>query len=313
MDRLDLFPPIAARNLRREHIFAGMLLLATSACRQAVVPLPTPTLSKEEQSASSPTSAPAPEAQPTAPSLGQVPYAVAWAGDGGPLAVRQPAGITSMAVASLAADQRGLTATGKTTQMGSSTWVEINLPEGGKGWIREWNLTEDVPSATFCEDVRVADLANQFIVAVTERDGGKLSALVSPRRGLIIRHDWWNPEVNLGYSSVSGFFLDPTPITWGINRDSELAINGTIRDVILPQLEEVFAIAPELTCNTLGVGSTARDAMWPSDYSNVNYISFYRAAPEPGSQLNWRTWALGFEYLDGQPYLTLLVQYRGEI
>jgi hypothetical protein len=53
--------------------------------------------------------------------------------------------------------------------------------------------------------------------------------------------------------------------------------------------------------------------MWPSEYSNMNYISFHRAAPEPGSQLNWRTWALGIEYLDGQPYLALLVQYRGEI
>lgn len=306
------FPQARSWHLRTDQGLI-VVLLAMSACREAVVPLPTPTLSEQEQSASSPTSAPLTVTQPTAISSGQVPYAVAWVGDGGPLAVRQPAGITSMAVAALAADQRGLTTTGKTTQMGSSTWVEINLPEGGKGWIREWNLTEDVPSSAFCGDARVADLANQFIIAVKERDGTKLSAIVSPKRGLIIRHDWWNPEVNIGYSSVSGFFLDPTPITWGINRDSELVIDGTIREVILPQLEDVFAIAPELTCNALGAGSTARDATWPSDYSNLNYISFYRAAPDPGSQLNWRTWALGFEYLNGQPYLTLLIQYRGEI
>lgn len=100
---------------------------------------------------------------------------------------------------------------------------------------------------------------------------------------------------------------------WGVNRDSELEIDGTFRAVILPQLEDVFSIAPELNCNKLGAGSTAQDAIWPSEYSNMNYLSFYRAAPVPGSQLNWRTWVLGIEYLDGQPYIALLVQYRGEI
>lgn len=313
IDKLGPFSRIMHWNFRGQSVFTLMLLLTLSACRQSVVPLPAPTLPRVVPSAPSSTTAPVTEPQPTVINLAQVPYALAWVSDIEPLAVRQPAGITSMAVASLASDQRGLTITGKTTLMGSSTWVEINLPEGGKGWIRDWNLTEDVPSSTFCEDIRIADLANQFIVAIRERDGGKLSELVSPKRGLIIRHDWWNPEVNLAYSSVPGFFLDPTPINWGVNRDSELEIDGTIREVILPQLEDVFSIAPELNCNKLGAGSTARDAMWPSDYSNLNYISFYRAAPDPGSQLNWRTWALGIEYLEGQPYLTLLIQYRGEI
>lgn len=284
-----------------------------SACRESVVPVPTPTSPEGEQSEPPPTDAPVIEAQPTSIILAQVPYAVAWVHEDEPLTVRQPAGITSMAVASLASDQRGLTATGKTTQMGSSTWVEIDLPAGGKGWINGWNLTEDVPGSSFCEDARISELANQFIIAVQERDGGALARMVSPKHGLTIRHDWWNPEVNFSFSSVSGLFLDPSPTTWGVNRDSELTIDGTFREVILPQLEGVFSIAPELNCNKLGAGSTAQDAIWPSEYSNMNYISFYRAAPEPGSQLNWRTWALGIEYLDGQPYIALLVQYRGEL
>lgn len=249
----------------------------------------------------------------TAINLVQVPYAVAWVPELEPLTVRQPAGITSMAVASLASDQRGLTVTGKTTQMGSSTWVEINLPEGGKGWVNDWNLTEDVLGSTFCADLRIPELANQFILAIKERDGGKLSELVSPKRGLIIRHDWWNPEINIGFSSVPSLFLDPSPLAWGVNRDSELAIEGTFQEVILPLLEDVFSVAPEFHCSELGVGSTAQDAIWPTDYSNINYMSFHRAAPEPGSQLNWRTWALGIEYLDGEPFLALLILYRGEI
>ncbi len=289
------------------------LLMLLTACRQSVVPLPTPSVSPVEDTVPTPTDTPAIVPEPTAIQSAQVSYAVAWVPELEPLAVRQPAGITSMEVASLASDQRGLTVTGKTTQLGSSTWVEINLPEGGKGWVSGWNITEDVTGSSFCADPRVPELANQFILALKERDGGKLSNLVSPKRGLIIRHDWWNPEVNIGFSSVPGLFLDPSPRTWGVNRDSELTINGTFREVILTQLEDVFSIAPEFHCSELGVGSTAQDAIWPSEYSNMNYISFHRAAPEPGSQLNWRTWALGIEYLDGVPYLAILIQYRGEI
>jgi hypothetical protein len=307
----DRLHQISLRTLWMLGPLASLVLL--SACRQSVVPLPTPSAPPVEGSAPSPTDAPAIEPEPTAIHLAEVPYAVAWVLEIEPLAVRQPAGITSMAVASLASDQRGLTVTGKTTQMGSSTWVEINLPEGGKGWVNGWNITEDVLGSSFCADPRVPELANQFILAVKERDGGKLSDLVSPKRGLIVRHDWWNPEVNIGFSSVPGLFLDPSPQIWGVNRDSELTIDGTFREVMLPQLEDVFSVAPEFHCGELGVGSTAQDAIWPSEYANMNYISFHRAAPEPGSQLNWRTWALGIEYLDGVPYLALLVQYRGEI
>ncbi|MFQ5944500.1 MAG: hypothetical protein ACE5JF_13210, partial [Anaerolineales bacterium] len=193
-------------------------MLVVSACRQSSVPLPTQPLPPVEELEPPPTVAPTVEPKPTRVSLAQVAYAVAWVPDGEPLAVRQPAGITSMAVANLAFDQRGLTVTGKTTQMGSSTWVEINLPEGGKGWINGWNLTEDFPSSSFCDDARVSELANQFIVAIQNQDGEKLSQLVSPKRGLILRHDWWNPEVRVGFSSVPGLFLDPSPVTWGVNR-----------------------------------------------------------------------------------------------
>ena len=301
------------RLILGEITLALLPILALNACRQSVVPVPSATSPQATESEPPPTNAPVTEPQATTASLVQVSYALAWVVEGEPLAVRQPAGITSMAVASLASDQRGLTVTGKTTQMGSSTWVEINLPEGGKGWINGWNLTEDVRGSFFCEDARIPELVNQFIVAVQERDGGKISQLVSPKRGLIIRHDWWNPEINVGFSSVAGLFLDPASMRWGVNRDSELEIDGTFREVILPQLEDVFSIAPELHCNEIGAGNTGLDAIWPSEYSNMNYISFYRAAPEPGSQLNWRTWALGIEYLDGLPYLVLLVQYRGEI
>jgi hypothetical protein len=59
-------------------------------------------------------------------------------------------------------------------------------------------------------------------------------------------------------------------------------------------------------------GSSSEASEWPRQYTNLNLLSFHRAAPSALS-LNWRTWAFGFEYVDGAPYVAVMVQYRGEI
>jgi hypothetical protein len=286
-------------------------VLSLTACRQSLVPLPTP--SQEIVATLKPTGESSPVPQPTIQTSPEYSYAVVWVPSESPLQVRQPAGITSMEVDSLASDQRGIALTGKMTQLGSSTWVEIFRPQGSSGWVNGWNLTEDVDAETFCSDPRVPDLANRFILALQDRNGVQLAQMASPKRGLIIRHDWWNPEVQFDIATVSAIFQNPANLIWGVNRDSEQPIDGSFRDVILPSLEDVFSIAPEMQCNGLGVGSTAQEAIWPSEFTNLNYLSFHRPAPQPGNALNWRTWALGIEYVAGQPYIAIAIQYRGEI
>lgn len=284
------------------------------ACRQSMVPLPTAT---RESATLAPTAGATAEAtatpQPTSVTSTEYIYAVVWVPSDDPLPVRQPAGISSMAVDQLAADQRGLGVTGKLTRLGSSTWVEIFRPQGSTGWVNGWNLTEDVAPGAFCADPRVADLANRFILAVQSRNGVQLAQLASPKRGLIVRHDWWNPEVQFDLATISTLFQDPAALNWGVNRDSEQAITGSFREVILPSLDDVFSVAPEMQCNSLGVGNTAQEAEWPSEFTNLNFLSFHRPAPQPGNALNWRTWALGIEYVEGRPYLAIAIQYRGEI
>lgn len=282
-------------------------------CRQSLVPAATATApATDEPTATTPVE-PTTTPQPTLQTSTEFAYAVLGAAADTPLQARQPAGITSMAVGSLAADQRGIAITGRSTKLGSSTWVEILLPQGGTGWVNAWNLTEDVSPTGFCEDPRVPDLINRFILAIQQRDGAQLSQLVSPRRGLVVRYDWWNPEVIFGPAEVSLIFQDPVARIWGVNRDSQQPISGPFREVILPRLDDVFSVAPEQACNQLGAGTTAVEAEWPAEYTNLNYLSYYRPAPTPGNALNWRTWALGIEFVEGQPYLAYLVQYRGEI
>lgn len=305
------------RALARSRAAFGLLgVLLLVGCRQSLVPAPTLTGpgTAEATHTPSPTATEALETpQPTLETSTEFAYAVVWTPADSPLQARQPAGITSMAVGSLAADQRGIALTGRSTQLGSSTWLEILLPQGGAGWVNGWNLTEDVAPGPFCDDPRVPDLINRFIVAVHGRDGAQLAQLVSPRRGLIVRHDWWNPEVVFEPAEVSLIFQDPVARVWGVNRDSEQVISGAFREVILPRMEDVFSVAPEQSCNQLVVGTSAQAAQWPSEYTNLNYLSYHRPAPAPGNALNWRSWALGIEYVDGQPFLAVAVQYRGEI
>ena len=52
--------------------------------------------------------------------------------------------------------------------------------------------------------------------------------------------------------------------------------------------------------------------MLPFEYGNFNYVALYRAA-DSGDEFNWRTWAVGIEYVRGQPLLVFLVQNAWEI
>jgi hypothetical protein len=290
---------------------AAAVALLLSACTRTSVPIPTGA------------SAPAPTPQPPQPTpepiiaiiqpFTEPTYAVAWVPQEQTLVVRQPAGLSSVGVDSFPADQGGIRLTGKTTLLGSSQWVEVYRNDGGTGWVNGWNLTEEVSPEAFCDDLRVLDLLARLTQALTIRAGDRLAELVSPGRGLIVRHDAWNPEVHFEPAAVRDLFEDTSQYDWGIVRDSQVPILGTFSEIILPKLETVLNAAPEVSCNLLGVGSSAREPAWPSEYQNLNFYSFYRRAPEPGNRLNWHTWAVGVEYVAGQPYVAVLVHFQGEI
>ena len=292
-------------------LHAGAVALFLCACTRTSVPIPSETSAPATPTQRSPQPTPEPiiAIQPFA----EPTYAVAWVPQGEALVVRQPAGLSSVGVDSFPADQGGIRLTGKTTLLGSSQWVEVYRNDGGTGWVNGWNLTEDVSPEVFCDDLRVLDLLARLTQALTIRAGDGLAELVSPGRGLIVRHDAWNPEVHFEAGAVRDLFKDTSYYDWGIVRDSQVPILGTFSEIILPKLDTVLNAAPQVSCNLLGVGSSAREPAWPTEYQNLNFYSFYRRAPEPGNRLNWHTWAVGIEYVGGQPYVAVLVHFQGEI
>ncbi len=240
-------------------------------------------------------------------------YAVVGILEGDVLALRNPAGITGSIIKELAYDARGITATGNVANLGSSIWMEILTSDGSRGWVNSLNMTEDVSQEQFCQDARALLILDRSLHSIQNQDGDLLSQLVNPRRGLIIRHDWWNPEVIVPADSVSGIFDDLSEMEWGLLSGGEFKILGSFEDIILPLLEDAVLDSPVPVCGELPSGTTSRPAIWPKEYTSYNFFAIYRPAPEGGNNFDWRTWAFIFEYIDGQPFLTSIIHFHGDV
>lgn len=235
--------------------------------------------------------------------------------EGDVLNVRSGAGINNNIIDTLPPHATGITMTGNRQKVGDSLWVEVKTPSQSTGWVNAHFLTAFVDSQDFCNDPRIARLLSGFADAMNSRDGAALARLISPTHGLTVRLNWWNPEVNMrGQNQIAGLFSDPTSYDWGIQDGSGLPIQGAFNAEVLPWLDDVLSTNFSQHCNDLtnGSGNSAGHKIWPFEYQNINYVALYRAA-QPGDELNWRTWAVGITYHQGQPYIAFLVQYHWEI
>jgi hypothetical protein len=239
----------------------------------------------------------------------QFPYAVFGIPDGAALVVRQVAGVSGGEVGELPARQRGLILTGDATRLGSSLWVEVGLPSGGKGWVPSGSLTQDVPPDAFCSDPRVPTLLDAFRRAIAERDGAALQAMASPRRGLVVRYDWRNPEVAFRPEAIAELLTSNQGYDWGTQLSGG-AIRGAFSELILPRLDRIAQGQPQEACDDILAGPSLRETRWPSEYQNLNYYALFAPADPGQSEYAWTTWLVGVEYLDNQPYLSHLVQLR---
>lgn len=276
-----------------------------------------------------PTLPPSPSSMPVSPALATPPvqgnkerstapyFAVIGVGEGDMLNVRSGPGVGNEIIDTLPPNAAGIALASGHQIMGEATWVSIGLPSGGTGWVNAQYLAEEVSKEKFCSDPRVIELSEKFVKAVEALDGVALSDLVSPVHGLTIRHEWWNPEVSFRHSEeVSDLFTTSTAYDWGIQDGSGFPIQGPFKEVVLPELLDVFTADYSTHCNTLEIGvatgGTAGIVGWPFEYAKVNFLALYRAAA-PGDELNWRTWVVGVVYVRGEPHVAFLVGYHWEI
>ncbi len=290
------------------HLLLASLLGAVTACTRSSIPIPNPTSTPP---VISPTVTTRLSPEPTEPVIeGPLRYAVVWVAVGDVLRIRETAGITGTVVAELFPTQVGLERTGNTTRLGSSIWFEMRTPSGQLGWVRSWNVTEYVSENEFCRDGRVTELLDEFQRAVAEEDGEALKTLLSPKRGLVVRLDPWNPEVQIGLDEAATAFSDSRLRDWGTRFAGETVIRGSFSELVAASLGQTLTEAVAPTCNELTLGPQAADRAWPAEYTHVNFYSYTIGPEVTGNPNDWRTWVVGVEYVDGRPYVALLMQFR---
>ncbi len=244
-------------------------------------------------------------------------YAVIQLGEADLLNVRVEPGLSGHVLLTLPPQQRGLKSTGRVEVVDEVRWAEINLPDGGTGWVSQQFLTEQVEGDVFCQSSEVSALLDRFVASVKDRDSEALPALVSPAHGLTIYHNVWNPPVSFDRPEVlQKLYISTVDYDWGLQEGSGSPLVGPFKDLVFPKLQDVMSFPHTRQCNVLekgvSAGNTSGQVYWPPEYANLNYVALYRAAPA-SQEMNWRTWVVGVEYVAGVPYIAVLMQFYWEI
>ena len=228
------------------------------------------------------------------------------------LNIRSGPGVENTVVGTLPYNQSGLTRTGKTSSVGEETWVEIQNPSGGIGWVNADFLTETVNPVTFCADARVATLILNLEKAVNTQDGELLRTLVSPAHGLDVLQSRYGNPANYSPEEAGWVFQSTYKVNWGPTFGNSESVVGTFEEIILPILQDTFK-NEILTCNEVKLGGATYEVEWPEEYTNLNFYSIHSPGVDPAYDgLDWHTWLAGIEYVDGQPYLFSLTNYQWE-
>jgi hypothetical protein len=251
-----------------------------------------------------PTSTPTPT--PTSPPVALTgPYAVFGVAPGDVLNIRSQAGIGNPQLGSFPANAVNIMRTGPTASADGATWVEVQNPAGGTGWVNSYYLAEYVSPEVFCADGHVPALIEQLKQAVNQSNGALLGSLVSPTHGLKL--NYWPSSSPVPYTSATAqtAFTDPQVREWGSGEGSGIVDTGTFAQIIQPQMIDVLNSPYQLNCNALSYGQTYTSV---TTYASNN-TPYYSVVKPPTTDMDWKVWLLRIEYVNGQPYLSGATHY----
>ena len=150
----------------------------------------------------------------------------------------------------------------------------------------------------------------EFESALLTSDGALLASLVSPVHGVDVRLFRNGRIVNYDQGRAKLVFASTDPVDWGAAPGSGLEARGSFREVVLPELLDVFSKDCTLACNELVVGGTTYEASWP--YQGVDFYSVHIPGSHAYGGLDWHTWLLGVHYVDAEPLLYAIMQFKWE-
>jgi hypothetical protein len=235
-------------------------------------------------------------------------YAVVMVESGDVLNVRSEPGVGGAIVDRLPPESTELTGTGRSARVGESRWVEI-LTASATGWVNAHYLTELVTPSLFCDDTRVFDVLADLSRALRTEDGERLFGVTSPAHGLTI-HLVPGAGVHYDDLEITSVFFSENEKDWGIHPYSGIPIQGAFKDIVLPALLTVVGDEAKRTeCNTMVTGSMLYEASWPSEYGNFNFYTLHIPGTDEYEHMDWQTWVVGIEYVEGLPYVFALQRF----
>ena len=243
---------------------------------------------------------------PTQPVTLIGPYAVTLLNPNDVLNIYSNAGASNLIVGSFSGDATNVMRTGPVMNADGSEWAEVLRPDGGRGWVSSLYLSEYVTGAAFCTDARILPLIGALKLAVNGSNGSQFATLVSPKHGAYIGYWRWGTSVNYTVSTAPGIFADSTVVNWGSGGGSGIDNIGTFSEIVQPDLVDVLNTASQMSCDDPSYASMYPNP-WP--YTNIRYYAVVKA---PTNTFDWKVWLLGFEYVNGQPYLFGTVHYVWE-
>jgi hypothetical protein len=117
-----------------------------------------------------------------------------------------------------------------------------------------------------------------------------------------------NP-IAYGQDQAKFLFETTYEADWGAEPGSGQEKKGSFHDVIAPDLAKVFKQSYALQCNEIRHGGASYDISWPY---KKDFYSVYFAGTQPNGNLDWDTWAVGIEYVNGKPFIYALIQFFWE-
>lgn len=167
------------------------------------------------------------------------------------------------------------------------------------------------PSAAtnICTDPQVTALIDSLKTSVLTSDGALLSSLVSPANGMDVSYFHNGTVINYDQQHAKFLYETTFEVDWGIDPASGTPKTGPFHQVIVPRLATIFNQPYTLHCNELKHGGASYPVVFPYD---KGFYSIYFPGTEANGNLDWNTWLVGVEHVDGKPYIYTLMQFFWE-
>ncbi len=192
------------------------------------------------------------------------------------------------------------------TQTFISTESPTPLPVGNTP------ISTSTPAPTnpaFCTDPQVLAVIESFKSSMLNEDGPLLSLLVNPITGMDARFFRTGNVLTYSQERAKFLFISTYQADWGARPASGENVIGAFHEVVVPELQKFLQQTYTLHCNELRYGGVTYQPNWAY---NGNFYALHFPGTEEFGFLDWQTWVIGIDYVNGKPYIYALTQFFWE-